>query len=242
MDRKEFVQKITEQVIVFDGALGTRLYDLGIDFDQCFDALSVERPELVKQVHREYLGTGVQIIETNTFGANRIRLRQWNLEERAYEIARAGALIAREAVEEANSRVWVAGSIGPLGKPLAPIGRITEEEAREAFADQIRGLLDGGVDLFILETFIHAEEARIALEEVRKQSEELPVLALMSFTDEGKTVFGNKPEEIVRLLSSKARMLSEPTVPWGPTSSGCDAEDVAGSGSSDRMHAQCGSP
>ena len=91
-------------------------------------------------------------------------------------------------------------SIGPLGKPLAPIGRITEEEALEAFADQIRGLLDGG-DLFI-ETFIHAEEARIALEEVRKRSKNCP-MALMSFTDEGKTVFGNKPEEIVRLLSSK---------------------------------------
>ena len=203
MDRQDFVKKMNEQVILLDGAMGTRLYDLGIDFDQCFDALSLEKPELVKQVHREYLGTGIQVIETNTFGANRVRLRQWNLEDKAYEIARAGARIAREAVEEANSRVWVAGSVGPLGKPLAPIGRITEEEAREAFAETIRGLLDGEVDLIILETFIQADEARIALEEVRKQTQTMPVVALMSFTDEGKTVFGNKPEEIVRLLSSK---------------------------------------
>ena len=175
-------------------------------------------------------------------GANRIRLRQWNLGGAAYEIARAGALTAREAVEEANSR---------FGLPVQSdrwenlLHQLVESPRRssQAFADQIRGLLDGGVDLFILETFIHAEEARIVLEEVRKQSEELPVLAPMSFTDEGKTVFGNKPEEIVRLLSSKGADVVGANCSVGPHK----LRDVMQRmlrvpGSSDRMHAQCGSP
>lgn len=203
MNRAAFRALMEKQVIVFDGALGTRLYDSGIDFDQCFDALSRDNPELVKKIHREYLATGVHVIETNSFGANALRLRQWGLEEDAFEIAKASARIAREAIEEANSRVLVAGSVGPVGKPLAPIGRIEPEDARKAFRDQIKGLIAGGVDLLVLETFIQQEEIQIALEEARAQTEDLPIIALMSFTDEGKTIYGNKPEEVVRALSAR---------------------------------------
>lgn len=201
MDRKGFLDILKHQVLVFDGAMGTRLYDSGIDFDQCFDALCVEQPEIVKRVHREYLATGIHVIETNSFGANALRLRQWGLEDDAYAIAKASALVARQAIEEANSRVMVAGSVGPVGKPIAPIGRIEISDATQAFRDQIRGLIDGGVDLLILETFIHQDEIELALREARRQSKTIPIIALMSFTDEGKTVYGNKPEEVVRALS-----------------------------------------
>lgn len=198
-----FLDLLSERVLVADGAMGTRLYEYGIHFDHCFDELNISQPNLIRQIHTDYINAGADIIETNTFGANTIRLQQWGFSEKSREIAREGAVLAKNAVRDRNIErdVLVAGSIGPLGKPIAPIGRISSEEAAAAFREGIIGLLEGGVDLLLLETFMDQTEALVALQVARELDPNIAIIAMMSFTDEGKTVFGNKPEEVVRVLS-----------------------------------------
>ncbi|GMV43132.1 MAG: hypothetical protein AMXMBFR64_48480 [Myxococcales bacterium] len=200
MNRQELVALLDERVLVCDGGMGTRLYDLGIPFERCFDEINVAQPALVRQVHDEYLAAGADVIETNTFAGNRIRLAQWGLEGRVDELNRAGVAIARSAVAACGRPVLVAGSVGPLGRPLAPIGRVTREQAHAAFHEQATSLVSAGVDLLILETFTDQAEMVIALEAVRQVTADLAIVALMTFTDEGKTLYGNKPEEVARAL------------------------------------------
>ena len=199
--RREHAEKLLaalrERIVVADGATGTLLYSRGVAFQHCFDALNLQDPEVVRQVHRDYLAAGAEIIETNTFGSNRVKLASHGLEKQAREIARAGARIARE---EAGESAWVAGSVGPLGKPLAPVGVITRAQAQAAFREQIEGLIEGGVDLIILETFGDLREISVALETAREITD-LPIIAQMSFTEEGKTIVGDKPREVARRLT-----------------------------------------
>src|SRR6478609_10259708 len=144
----------SDGVFVFDGAMGTRLYDKGIYINRSYDELNLVAPDLVREVHEEYVNAGADIIETNSFGATRHKLQPYGLEGRLREINIAAARIAREA---AGDRVFVAGAVGPLGLRIEPFGPTSFDEAKEMFKEQVEGLLEGGVDLFILETFSDIE-------------------------------------------------------------------------------------
>jgi homocysteine S-methyltransferase len=147
---KAFRDRLQNEVIVFDGGVGTYLYEKGIYINTCFDELNLTNPDLVAEIHREYVQAGADVIETNTFGANRFKLAGHGLESRVYDINRKGAEIARRAAGETT---LVAGSVGPLGVQIEPIGKLSFQEVQEAFQEQIKALLEGGVDLIILETF-----------------------------------------------------------------------------------------
>src|SRR5580698_8839448 len=143
------------RTVLCDGAMGTSLYARGIFINRCYDELNLSQPELVRTIHEEYLQAGAEIIETNTFGANALRLQRYGLRDRVTEINRAGAQIARKAVnqlaDKQSGEAWVAGAIGPLGVRLEPLGKTGLDEARAAFAEQISALAGAGADLLIIE-------------------------------------------------------------------------------------------
>jgi len=197
MNAHPFLARLDRGVLLADGAMGTLLYARGVAFDQCFDELNLTRPDLVRQIHLDYINSGAELIETNTFGANRFKLGQHNLAHRLAEINRAGAAVAREAV--ANREVFVAGSMGPIGRPMAPLGAVAAEEVREAYAEQASALVEGGADVLILETFTDLGELLEAVRGARSATT-VPLIAQMTFTQEGKTLLGHEPREIVQAL------------------------------------------
>jgi methionine synthase I (cobalamin-dependent)/5,10-methylenetetrahydrofolate reductase len=194
-----FLERLKKGAMLCDGAMGTLLYSRGIGFEHTFDELNLSKPEMVQKVHQDYIKAGAEIIETNTFGGNRFRLGAHGLASKVKEINKRGVKIAREAREIEGEPVFVAGSIGPLGRPLAPIGKITSMQAFEAFQEQAEALLEGGVDLFIIETFSDLIEIKEAICGVRKVSQ-LPIIAQMTFSEEGLTLMGNTPFEIAKEL------------------------------------------
>jgi homocysteine S-methyltransferase len=181
--------------------MGTSLYARGVMVNRSFDELNLSNPKLVQTVHREYLQVGADLIETNTYGANRFKLQPHGFGDVVREINRRGAEIARECAASASRPVLVAGAIGPLGKPIAPIGTVSEERAFEAFREQAEGLVEGGVDLVLLETFSDLRELAIAVRAVREVAKDLPLVAQMTFGDDGATPLGAKPEHVARTLS-----------------------------------------
>ena len=185
-----FLDLLKERILLCDGAMGTMLYNKGIYFNTCFDELNLTNPELVKEVHQEYVDCDVDIIETNTFGANCYKLKKFGLEDKVKEINIAGAKIAREV---AKDNVFVAGSIGPLGLKIEPWGPTSVEEAGEAFYEQASALLEGGVDLFILETFSDLNEIHQAIKAIKKLSN-LPIIAQMTIEEDGNSLYGTSPE------------------------------------------------
>ncbi len=185
------------RVHVVDGAMGTVLYGKGMFVNVCYDELNLTHSELVKEVHEGYVRAGAEIIETNTFGANPVKLSSYGLEERTAEINSAAANLAREV---AGARVCVAGAIGPLGIRIEPWGPTSRDEAEEFFRHQVRGLLEGGVDGFSLETFSDIDELHAAYSAVRSLSD-LPVIAQMTIDDSGKTAYGTDAEHIAAALS-----------------------------------------
>lgn len=185
-----------DSIYVFDGAVGTRLYDKGVYINRSYDELNLTAPDLVREVHEEYINAGADIIETNTFGATRNKLQPYGLESRLREINVAAARIAREA---AGDKVFVAGAIGPLGLRIEPFGPTSFDEARAMFLEQVEGLLEGGVDLFILETFSEVPEIVQAIKAVRELSD-LPIVAQMAIQMDGKTTFGTTPESFTAAL------------------------------------------
>jgi homocysteine S-methyltransferase len=193
---KPFLEQIRDGVVVCDGAMGTMLYARGVFVNRCFDELNLSNPDLVRSVHAEYVEAGADVVETNTFGAHRFKLGPHGFDAQVRKINREGARLAREA---ASGRALVAGSIGPLGKPLEPFGNISFAEARAAYAEQAEGLAEGGVDLFLVETMPSLDQARAALEAVRGQSDK-PVVVSLTFNEEGTTFYGDKPEDVVRTL------------------------------------------
>jgi methionine synthase / methylenetetrahydrofolate reductase(NADPH) len=193
---KPFLERIAEGVVVFDGAMGTVLYARGVFLNRCFDELNLSNADLVRSVHAEYVEAGAEVIETNTFGAQRFKLGPHGLEAQVVKINREGARLARLA---AQGQALVAGSIGPLGKPLVPYGSITREEALAAYHEQVQGLVEGGVDLFVIETLPSLDVARVALEAVRSLSP-LPVVVSLTFNEEGVTLYGETPEDVVAAL------------------------------------------
>src|SRR5271170_8334559 len=151
MASSDFLTRIKQSPVLCDGAMGTLLYSKGIFINRSYDELNLSQPDLIRGIHHEYLQAGAEIIETNTFGANSFRLGRHSLADRVRDVNLAGAQIAREAAKSFD--VWVAGSVGPLGIRIEPLGKTSFEEARAAFRDQIAALVEGGVDLLILETF-----------------------------------------------------------------------------------------
>ena len=194
-----FSRRLAEGPLLCDGAMGTMLYARGGAIDSCFDVLNLHNPALVQSVHADYVTAGADCLETNTFGANRFMLSAHGLDERVREINRAGVRLARDVRESTGRDVYVLGSIGPLGKYLAPLGTVSVDEAREAFREQTDGLLEGGVDAFVLETFSDLTELALAVQAVRSVTD-LPVIAQMAFTDEGLTFTGLAPDEVARQL------------------------------------------
>ncbi len=177
------------RVHVVDGAMGTMLYGRGVFLNVCYDELNLKQPDLVREIHREYVRAGAELLETNTFGANPVKLATHGL---AAETERINAEAARLAREAAGGRAAVAGAIGPLGVRIEPFGEMSVAEAREAFVSQVRGLLTGGVDGFILETFSDVAELGAAFQAVRSLSD-LPVIAQMTVGTDGKTHYGTDP-------------------------------------------------
>jgi methionine synthase / methylenetetrahydrofolate reductase (NADH) len=180
----------SDTIHVFDGAMGTMLYSKGIYINRCYDELNLVAPDLVREVHSEYIRAGAEIIETNTFGATANKLQPYGLEGSLREINIKAARIAREA---AGDRVHVAGAIGPLGLRIEPYGPTSYDEARVMFSDQVSALLEGGVDLFVLETFSDISELRQAISAVRELCD-LPIVAQMTIQMDGNTLFGTTPE------------------------------------------------
>ncbi len=195
-----FLSRLAEGPLLCDGAMGTMLYARGVPLDACFDVLNVNNPKLVQTLHADYLSAGADLIETNTFGANRFKLALHGLDARVREINARGGKLAREVRETTGREAFVLGSIGPLGKYLAPLGTIGVEEGRAAFREQAEGLLEGGVDAFIVETFSDLGEIRLAVEAIRALTDELPIIAQMAFTEEGVTFVGRSAVEVARAL------------------------------------------
>jgi len=189
--QNRFLDALADRVLLCDGGMGTVLYGKGVYLNTCFDELNLTNPAIVKEVHREYVQSGVDIIETNTFGANRLKLRKYGLNDKVGDINRSGAAIARE---EAGEAVLVAGSIGPLGARIAPLGHLSAAEAEDVFAEQAAALRDGGVNLFILETFSDIHEIEAAIKALRRTSPALPLIAEMTIDEDGNSHFGTTPE------------------------------------------------
>ena len=184
------------RVHVFDGAMGTMLYGKGVFINVCYDELNLKAPDLVQDIHRAYVKAGAEIIETNTFGANPVKLSHYGLADRTHAINRRAAEVAREA---AGERALVTGAIGPLGVRLEPFGQTSRVEAFEFFKAQALGLLDGGVHGFVLETFSDLDEIHEALRAVRAICD-LPVFAQMTIREDGTTAYGTDPETLARAL------------------------------------------
>src|SRR3954462_472064 len=186
----------SDSVYVFDGAMGTRLYDKGIYINRSYDELNIVAPDLVRVVHEEYVRAGAEVIETNSFGATRHKLQSYGLDSRLREINIAAATIAKEA---AGEEVFVAGAIGPLGLRIEPFGPTSYDEAKEMFMEQAEALQEGGVDLFINETFSELTEIQQAIKAVREVSD-LPIVAQMTIQADLKTTFGTSPEAFTAAL------------------------------------------
>lgn len=195
-----FSRRLEDGPLLCDGATGTLLYARGVPLDACFDVLNVNEPGLVASVHVEYIAVGADCLETNTFGANRFKLATHGLQGEVRDINRRGARLARDARESAGRDVFVLGSMGPLGKYLAPLGTLRPDEARDAFREQAEGLLEGGVDAFVVETFSDLAEITLAIEAIRSLTD-LPIVAEMAFTDEGVTFTGRTPAEVAATLA-----------------------------------------
>ncbi|MDE3174459.1 MAG: homocysteine S-methyltransferase family protein, partial [Gemmatimonadota bacterium] len=180
--------------------MGTMLYSRGVFINQCYDELNVRAPELIRGIHQEYVRAGAEVLETNSFGANRAKLAQHGLESQVRELNRAAARIAREVAGDRD--VLVAGAVGPLGVRLEPFGPTSLDEARGWFREQMEGLRDGGAELFILETFGDLHEIEQALRAAREVDPAVPVVAQMTIGVDGLTPYGATPEDIARSLDA----------------------------------------
>lgn len=193
---RDLLRLIEERgVVLFDGAMGTMLYSRGVFINQCFDEVNLKNPELVLRIHKEYIEAGAMAIETNTFGANKYKLRRFGLEDKVYELNKRGAEIAREA---AGDNIIVAGSIGPLGVRIEPWGPTALDEAKDAFKEQAVALIDGGVDAIICETFSDIMELGQAIRGVKEAEKErgkkVVLIAQMTVGEDGNSLYGTEPE------------------------------------------------
>ena len=205
----DFLARIKQSPVLCDGAMGTLLYAKGIFINRSYDELNLSQPDLIRGIHHEYLQAGAEIIETNTFGGNSFRLARHSLADKVNDINRAGVRLAREAAKSFD--VWVAGSVGPLGTRIEPLGKTSFQEAREAFRQQIEVLVESGVDLLILETFGYLEEIHQAMLAVRDVSASIPMVAQVTIDEDGNCLDGSDPQTFVPKL-----------VEWGADVIGCN--------------------
>ncbi len=205
----DFLARIQQSPALCDGAMGTLLYAKGVFINRCYDELNLSQPDLIRGIHHEYLQAGAEIIETNTFGANAFRLARHSLADKVHDINYAGARLAREAAKSFD--VWVAGSVGPLGTRIEPLGKTSFEEARQAFQEQIAALVEGGVDLLILETFGYLEELHQAMLAARDVGGKLPLIAQVTIDEDGNCLDGSDPETFAPRLEE-----------WGAQVIGCN--------------------
>jgi methionine synthase / methylenetetrahydrofolate reductase(NADPH) len=194
-----FLERLSRGLILADGAMGTMLYGKGVPYERCFEELILSKPAMVEEIHGAYIAAGAELIETNSFGANRLKLSDHGLGDRVREINLRAVKLARAARETAGVDVFVAGSVGPLGRPLEPIGEISLAEATALFEEQIGALLEGGADLILLETFGDLDELALAVRAARRVCD-LPVVAQATFAEDSLTASGASPEEAVRTL------------------------------------------
>jgi len=194
-----------DRPVLCDGAMGTVLYARGVFINRCYDELNLSDPALILAIHEEYLQSGAEILETNTFGANRFRLARHGLANRTAEINEAGVKIARQAAEHLKEKqagdAWIAGSVGPLGVHLEPLGKTGLDEARAAFAEQIAALAAAGVDMLMIETMPALNEAREALLAAKDTAPHLPVFVMVTVDDDGNCLDGASPEQAAELLT-----------------------------------------
>src|SRR2546425_2077760 len=194
------LEQLQQRPLLCDGAMGTLLYARGITYEQCFDELNLTQPELIQSIHREYISAGAQIIETNTFGANRVKLDAYQLADRVREINFRAVRLARDAREISGQPIFIAGAVGPSGQPLQAPNEQRLSELRDIFREQIEALLEGGADLLILETFSSLAELRQAIL-AAKEVGGLPIVAQMSFYEDGHTLSGQSAARVAAVLS-----------------------------------------
>ncbi len=205
----DLLARMKQGPVLCDGAMGTLLYSKGIFINRCYDELSLSQPDLIRGIHHEYLQAGAEIIETNTFGANSFRLARHSLIDRVREINLAAARVAREAAKSFD--VWVGGSVGPLGVRIEPLGKTSFEEARASFREQIAALIEGGIDVIILETFGYLEELHQAILAARDVNPKIPVVAQVTIDEDGNCLDGSSPEVFTPKLQE-----------WGADIIGCN--------------------
>jgi len=205
----DLLARINQSPVLCDGAMGTLLYAKGIFINRSYDELNLAQPDLIRGIHHEYLQAGAEIIETNTFGANSFRLARHSLADKVGDINRAGARLAREAAKSFD--VWVAGSVGPLGTRIEPLGKTSFQEARDAFRQQIEALVEGGIDLLILETFGYLEEIHQAMLAAKDINASLPLVAQVTIDEDGNCLDGSDPETFAPKLAE-----------WGAHVVGCN--------------------
>lgn len=196
---REFIHE--DRVRVFDGAMGTMIYQKGVYINRCYDELNLSNPDIITGIHREYVKAGAEIVETNTYGASRPKLANYGLDDRLKEINISAARLARQAVLKSNHEAFVAGAISPLGVRIEPYGPTSLEEACEIFKEQVSALLEGGVDCFVLETFHDLAEIEQAICAVRDLCD-LVIFAQMTISDNLETAFGTSPEVFTSKLES----------------------------------------
>jgi len=188
----DLISRLQKGAVLCDGAMGTLLYSKGIFINRCYDELNVSQPDLIRGIHQEYLQAGADIIETNTFGANSFRLSRHGCVDKLADVNRQGARLAREAAKSFDA--LVAGAVGPLGVRIEPLGKVSLDEARAAFHEQIAALNEEGVDLLILETFGYLEELHQAILAAREVNPKLPIVAQVTIDEDGNCLDGSAPE------------------------------------------------
>jgi methionine synthase I (cobalamin-dependent)/5,10-methylenetetrahydrofolate reductase len=201
--------RLKRSPVLCDGAMGTLLYSKGIFINRCYDELNLSQPDLIRAIHHEYLQAGAEIIESNTFGANSFRLGRHSLADKVRDVNRMGARLAREAAKSFD--VWVAGSVGPLGTRIEPLGKTSFEEARQAFREQIEALAEGGVDLLMMETFGYLEELHQAMLAAKDVGAKLPLVVQVTIDEDGNCLDGSDPQTFTPRLED-----------WGADVIGCN--------------------
>lgn len=188
----DFLARLKSAPVLCDGAMGTLLYSKGIFINRCYDELNLSQPDLIRGIHHEYLQAGAEVIETNTFGGNAFRLERHGLRDKVHDINFSGARLAKEAAKSFDA--WVAGAVGPLGIRIEPLGKTSFQEARDTFREQIAALLEGGVDILILETFGYIDELHQAIHAAREVDPRVPVVAQVTIDEESNCLDGSTPE------------------------------------------------
>jgi len=211
----DLLTRLKQGAVLCDGAMGTLLYAKGVFINKCYDELNLTQPDLIRGIHQEYMNAGAEMIETNTFGGNSFRLGRYGLADKVEDINRKGAELAREAADAFNlkkaANVLVAGSIGPLGLRIEPLGKTSREEARASFREQITALVAGGVDVLMLETFGYLEELHQAILAAREVAPEKLLVAQVTIDEDGNCLDGASPETFTTKLHE-----------WGPDVIGCN--------------------